>query len=239
MVLGAIWTRSEPEAFLHPKYRALIDKTAMEKYYLFDFEPKYKKAECLVRIDFIFNGTPDERYRPPLGILFEQYLWVHEPKSGVFDMVSETVVNSPVSAYIQFAEAMVRYANETDPRYKITVSDKKVLPGRDTMMAEGSWIDDSNYDPEKDRLWKRAVRGDAEAIFLSAEKMDPVMDLKGIYIQYMWAANCLPSSPLRTEAEKRAREKRAAMPPVYEGQIDGLLENFRKDAARAGVACRP
>lgn len=248
-VLACGIAKGEHEKFLHPKYIELPDKTAMQKHYLFNFEPRFKKADCLVRFDFVFEGTGEERNRAPLHVLFWQYLWRNEPKAGAFAMDAKSWVRTSVTGYIQFADecdrrfeiadAMAAFANETDPRYKVSFSRDKILPGFDTMMAEGSWIDDSSYDKELHKLWKKAVRGDGEAMFLYAEKINSMMNPMGAYQMYRRALNCLPPGPLRTKAAKKAQEALSAVPQQRKEQIENFLEAERKKSARLGIVCQP
>jgi len=244
-------TRAEArDNFFHPRYRTLPDKTAMQKHYLFDFVPKFKKADCLVRFDFTFAGTADERSRAPLDILFQQYLWAYEPKAGHFFLkYGVPTANRSIPAYVQFidecdrrfeiAEAIAAYAHKTDPWYKIKVSRNHILPGPDTIIKEGYWIDDSNFDGEIHELLRKAVRGDGEAMFLYAEKIYSIENFLGAYQMYRRAINCLPPGPLRAKAAFKAQETLSAIPPQRKEKIGDFLKYERKKSIRLGIVCLP
>ena len=162
---------------------------------------------------------------------------------------NHSVVNRPVSAYVQFADAcnrrfeiadaMAAYVNGKDPRYKIKASHDHVLPGPDTMEADGLWIDDPDYDPDEWVMRRKAYRGDGEAMFRLAEKIDLITNPNGAYVAYLMAKNCLPPGKLRIEAEKRAKETVSAMAQHFKDQFDHVLELNRKLSDRVGLPCRP
>ena len=223
VVSGNAGAQGKPPSFFHPAYRGVVDKTAMDKHYLLEFLPRFKRSECLVRIDLLFEGTEGERYRAPLSMLFKQYLWVHEPKAGLFHLGSDhPTANRQIAAYVQFAdecdrrfeiaEAMADYASGADPRYKLRVSRDHILPGPDTMEADGAWIDDPDYVAKTWVLRRKANRGDGEAMFQIAETMNPYSDHLQMYITYLMAKNCLQPGKLKTEATVRAQKTLFAIP---------------------------
>ncbi|MBL4689975.1 MAG: hypothetical protein JKY68_00695 [Rhodospirillales bacterium] len=248
-VPGVVEAQGRPSSFFHPAYRGVLDKTAMDKHYLLEFLPRFKRSECLIRIDLEFEGSADDLYRAPLDILFKKYLWDHEPKAGLILIKLHYPVDVPTAVFVQFADecdrrfeiakAMAAFANKADPRYKLTVSHDRVLPGPDTMDSGGSWTDDQESVSNTWALRRKANRGDGEAMFQLAETIDPYTGQINKYVIYLMAKYCLPLGKLRTEAGKRAQKTLSAMPQKIRAQVDDVLERFRRDSDRIGLPCRP
>lgn len=232
----------------------LSDKTAVDRHYIFKFQPRFKRRECIIKFEYVFRNLWENWPETSLFGLFESYLWKHEPAAGIFQMDVAPSNGHPAVAYVmlsdecdrrfEIAESMAKFATESDLRYEVKASREHVLPGPYTIDNTGYWIDDPDYDPKRWKTIQKAMQGDGEAIFQMAEEVDrePVAEgsltnLIGAYTTYVRAAECLPSGSLRDEALKRSQDRWSKMPPESRDRARNVVEINRKDAVRIGVTC--
>lgn len=225
------------------------DRTEADRYYAIEFVPKYKREQCIVRMEYEDLGPIGSHSDIDWLSDVKCYLLDHEPKASVFILGRVGGSFPRYSRFIVFADQCDRRFEIADGiavhlnrefygDFRVTASREPVSPDPDDDNLRGFWIDDPKYDPEFWALRLKANRGDGESLFRLAETNESRNNPKGTYIMYMRAADCLPSGLLRTKALDRARAVHIAMQPEDQKRVGPLLENFRNDALRFGVSCR-
>ncbi len=194
-----------------------------------DFQPQYPRTECLVGVDILVGQAA----REPAVWPFNEILREVEP--NVF-LPSARVLShgEGYRAYLQYAtdcerrveitQLLVRTFEARHRGIRLVVLADPVEPGPDTLDARGFWTDDPDYDPERWRLLRRAMHGDADALLILGNDSLSKGDFDAAYQALGLAADRLPEGPSRELA--RAGRDRA---------LEGIDPEYR-DRARAALA---
>ena len=87
-------------------YPTRPDATVALNYFQNEFKPKYKRKECIVRIDFSYLGDLNENYSVLMSEEFRWYLLTYEPKAIAYSSTIpagsrkkiRSIFNSPMNA---------------------------------------------------------------------------------------------------------------------------------------------
>jgi hypothetical protein len=131
------------------------DTSAANRYYTTEFKPRFRRADCIVRLDYIYRGPAKWDGG---GLIFREliyYLFTYEPKAAVFAYQGKDMPGEPGSAamFVQYAdlcdrrveitEAFARYMRRRHGDwYRIHVRHERIEPGPETIDTTGpAWID--------------------------------------------------------------------------------------------------
>lgn len=214
-----------------------LDLTASERYHALHFVPRYKEADCIVRLKYSFNGPEIRFVRYDLVLGFRRYFAQNEPSAFFFSQHALEADEKGIIYLIyvdscprrfELTRAAARFVEAKEPRYKIIVDDKQIKewPAKSNT---GLWIDNPDYDPEYWLQRKKAMRGEGEAFFRVAEYDEKKGDLFAAFLNYGLAVEYLPDGPLREMAMKRKEENQNALTPEKRSFSDEALEqNIKK-----------
>lgn len=136
-----------------------IDTTVAIKYLAVEFFPKYRREQCIVRMDYEDLGPIGSHSDIDWRWDVECYLVEHEPKASVFTLGRAGGTFPRHFRFIMFADQCDRrfeiadgiaahLNREFEGDFRVTASREPVNPGPDTVNSHGFWIDDPDYDPK-------------------------------------------------------------------------------------------
>lgn len=131
------------------------DKSAAIRHYATEFKPRYRRADCLVRLDYLYRGPEKWGGRELMFRELSYYLSTYEPKAAAFAYGSRGMPEMPgfIAMFVQYydqcdrrieiAEAFARYLRRRHGDwYRIRVHHERIEPGPDTLDTTGpAWID--------------------------------------------------------------------------------------------------
>lgn len=134
--------------------RTPVDKSIAEAYVLHEFEPKYRRADCIVGIEQ--HNYPESRSsleRVPSAEI-SRYIFENEPRAILYSYRTQPRGYDQPMIFIQFSDQCERrfeiatgiadYINYWYPGvYNLNASEKVFNPGYDTIHSSGRgyWID--------------------------------------------------------------------------------------------------
>ena len=125
-------------------------KDKVSHYFLKEFKPKYRRAECLVQFDFTYSGPTDISYSSLIFHDFSYYLVTKEPNAALFSFQTN---GRDTALFIQFpdqcdrrfeiADALAAFLVAKHPEFEMTARHEPIEPGPDTMDGGSAafWID--------------------------------------------------------------------------------------------------
>ena len=128
------------------------DKTAANQYYLSKFKPRYRRSDCIVRLDFSYYGDPSFEWSSLIFREFSYYLFENDPKAAIFSYRIPARGRAK-AIFLQFADqcdrrfeiadALAAHLVSRHPVFEMTASHDLIAPGPNSIEVggEGYWID--------------------------------------------------------------------------------------------------
>ncbi len=134
-----------PPRFLVPP----ASTEAADNYYLNEFVPKYRRDECIVRIDYAYLGPAKSGYEAIFFYEIFRYLARHEPKAALFERrdipgrALYLMFADQCERRFEIARKVVAHLKAVRPgHFRMAVSRDIIKPGPDTVDSDAPlWID--------------------------------------------------------------------------------------------------
>lgn len=130
------------------------DKSIAEAYALHEFEPKYRRAECIVGIEQRSHPEKGSGLQDVPSAEISRYVIENEPRAVLYSYMGQPRGHDHYMIFIQFSDQCERrfeiakgiadHVNYWFPGvYDLKASDKLFLPGPNIILSYGkaSWID--------------------------------------------------------------------------------------------------
>lgn len=231
-----------------PALRSCLDwprLRAQDIHYLFDYVPRFRQSECIVRFEFEAPSDVGSDVLWHVTDAARETLTTHDPIAALFQYKFQRGPAGSSDLYMMFfddcdrldsiAQTLLSGWRMSHPGLAVTLDMGPHAPGPDTVTGDGNWLDSPSYDAHPWQLRRRAHAGDGEALLAVARLSEGDAARRGdpatAYLYYFAALQRLDDPDDVAVIERQMAASFESIQPIDR-------ETYRSKARRLDAAIR-